>query len=109
MPGHQLDSPSSIARSDQRLYDADGANRGCELVELLKAAARSTTSYPSTCIRNGVGRDAWFRWPRKCYTWTCRMNLQVNNRDLSALCQRHHIKKLAVFGSAARDELRSDS
>ena len=35
--------------------------------------------------------------------------LEVDNDKLSALCKRHGIRRLAVFGSAARGELRPDS
>jgi uncharacterized protein len=31
------------------------------------------------------------------------------NADVSALCRRHHIRKLAVFGSALRDDFGPDS
>ena len=35
--------------------------------------------------------------------------LDVNKDLLSALCERHGIRRLSVFGSAARGELRPDS
>lgn len=35
--------------------------------------------------------------------------LDVNRDQLSALCKRHGIRRLALFGSAARGELRPDS
>ncbi len=35
--------------------------------------------------------------------------INVSRSALAALCQRHHIKKLSLFGSAARGEARPDS
>lgn len=38
-----------------------------------------------------------------------RLPFQVDAEALSVLCRRHGIRRLAVFGSAVRDELRVDS
>lgn len=35
--------------------------------------------------------------------------LTINQADLAELCRRHGIRRLALFGSAARGELRPDS
>jgi predicted nucleotidyltransferase len=35
--------------------------------------------------------------------------LQYRSTELSILCRRHHVRRLSVFGSAARDEMRTDS
>lgn len=35
--------------------------------------------------------------------------LVIRRRKLAALARRYHIKQLALFGSAARDELKPDS
>jgi uncharacterized protein len=35
--------------------------------------------------------------------------LQYRSTELSTLCRRHHVRRLSVFGSAARDEMRTDS
>src|SRR5258708_40312941 len=35
--------------------------------------------------------------------------LQYRSTELSTLCRRHHVLRLSVFGSAARDEMRTDS
>jgi predicted nucleotidyltransferase len=35
--------------------------------------------------------------------------LQDRSTELSTLCRRHHVRRLSVFGSAARDEMRTDS
>src|SRR4030081_328223 len=35
--------------------------------------------------------------------------LQDRSTELSTLCRRHHARTLSVFGSAARDEMRTDS
>lgn len=39
------------------------------------------------------------------------MNLDnlMNEKHLQAFCQKHHIRKLAVFGSALTDDFREDS
>lgn len=37
------------------------------------------------------------------------MHLQVNRDQLVEFCQRHHIRRLAFFGSALRDDFRPDS
>lgn len=36
-------------------------------------------------------------------------NISVDSRALSAFCRRHHIKRLALFGSVLRDDFRPDS
>lgn len=36
-------------------------------------------------------------------------NISVDSQVLSAFCQRHHIKRLALFGSVLRDDFRPDS
>lgn len=35
--------------------------------------------------------------------------IDIPQQELAALCQRHHIKKLALFGSVLRDDFRPDS
>jgi uncharacterized protein len=35
--------------------------------------------------------------------------LQYRSTELSTLCRRNHVRRLSVFGSAARDEMRTDS
>jgi len=35
--------------------------------------------------------------------------LQDRSTELSTLCRRHHVRRLSVFGSAARDEMRTHS
>src|SRR6266404_5261393 len=35
--------------------------------------------------------------------------LQYRSTEFSTLCRRHHVRRLSVFGSAARDEMRTDS
>jgi predicted nucleotidyltransferase len=36
-------------------------------------------------------------------------HLSVDRNQLAAFCRRHHIKKLAFFGSVLRDDFRPDS
>ena len=36
-------------------------------------------------------------------------DLDFDRRAVAAFCRRHHIRKLAVFGSALRDDFRPDS
>ena len=38
-----------------------------------------------------------------------RTNVRVSSSKLSDLCQRHHIRRLAFFGSVLRDDFRPDS
>jgi predicted nucleotidyltransferase len=35
--------------------------------------------------------------------------LRYRSTELSTLCRRHHVRRLSAFGSAARDEMRTDS
>lgn len=37
------------------------------------------------------------------------LNLKYPRAELSTLCRRHHVRRLSVFGSAARGEMRTDS
>jgi predicted nucleotidyltransferase len=36
-------------------------------------------------------------------------NIQVPQNQIAAFCQKHHIRKLSLFGSALRDDFTSDS
>jgi predicted nucleotidyltransferase len=36
-------------------------------------------------------------------------SLEVDNTRLAEVCRRYHVRELAVFGSAARGEMRPDS
>lgn len=36
-------------------------------------------------------------------------NLKIPEAEVAAFCQRHHIRKLAFFGSVLRDDFGSDS
>lgn len=36
-------------------------------------------------------------------------HISIDREALSAFCQRHHIKRLALFGSILRDDFRADS
>ena len=40
---------------------------------------------------------------------TNRSHLQLPPAQVAEFCQRHHIRKLALFGSALRDDFRPDS
>ena len=35
--------------------------------------------------------------------------IQLDKKKISEFCQRHHIRRLALFGSVLRDDFRSDS
>jgi predicted nucleotidyltransferase len=37
------------------------------------------------------------------------MRISIDRDKITAFCQRHHILKLALFGSVLRDDFRSDS
>lgn len=37
------------------------------------------------------------------------IKVQIPQRELARFCQKHHIMKLAFFGSVLRDDFRSDS
>ncbi|GMV99577.1 MAG: nucleotidyltransferase [Candidatus Hydrogenedentota bacterium] len=37
------------------------------------------------------------------------MKIAVEREDLAAVCRRHHIVRLALFGSVLRDDFRPDS
>ena len=36
-------------------------------------------------------------------------HLAINSEAISAFCRRHHIRRLALFGSVLRDDFRRDS
>jgi predicted nucleotidyltransferase len=40
---------------------------------------------------------------------TIAAGLELSESQIAEICRRHHVKELAVFGSAARGELRPDS
>lgn len=35
--------------------------------------------------------------------------LRIPSREIESFCRRHHSKRLAIFGSALRDDFRADS
>jgi predicted nucleotidyltransferase len=37
------------------------------------------------------------------------LHFEIDRRAIGAFCRRHHIRSLAVFGSALRDDFRPDS
>ena len=37
------------------------------------------------------------------------LHLDLDRKVIAAFCRRHHIRRLAVFGSALRDDFRPDS
>jgi uncharacterized protein len=38
-----------------------------------------------------------------------RLGIDIPTKELENLCQKHHIRRLEVFGSALRDDFRPDS
>jgi len=38
-----------------------------------------------------------------------KVEVDIPRGEIAAFCERHHIRKLAVFGSVLRDDLRADS
>jgi uncharacterized protein len=40
---------------------------------------------------------------------TNRVKLKLPQQEVAEFCRRHHIRKLAVFGSALREDFRPDS
>ena len=42
-------------------------------------------------------------------TQTRRPHIVIPERELRAVCDRHHIRKLSLFGSVLRDDFRTDS
>jgi uncharacterized protein len=38
-----------------------------------------------------------------------RARITISQADIAAFCRRHHIRKLALFGSVLRDDFRPDS
>ena len=38
-----------------------------------------------------------------------KRNIDIPQKKIAEFCQRHHIKRLALFGSALRDDFKSDS
>jgi hypothetical protein len=38
-----------------------------------------------------------------------RVRIDIPQADLAAFCRRHHVRRLAVFGSVLRDDFRPDS
>jgi hypothetical protein len=36
-------------------------------------------------------------------------SITISQEDLAALCRRHHVERLAIFGSALRDDFRPES
>ena len=45
----------------------------------------------------------------RSYDQLMELNLKYPSAELSTLCRRRHVRRLSVFGSAARGEMRTDS
>ncbi len=59
----------------------------------------NTIPFPEGLVLGGPGS----------YDRSMNPALQDRGTELSTLCRRHHVRRLSVFGSAARDEMRTDS
>jgi predicted nucleotidyltransferase len=59
----------------------------------------NTVPFPEGLVLGGPGS----------YDRSMNPALQDRSTELSTLCRRHHVRRLSVFGSASRDEMRTDS
>jgi uncharacterized protein len=41
--------------------------------------------------------------------WDVRAKIAIDRKKLAEFCRRHHIRKLALFGSVLREDFRADS
>lgn len=87
-------------RGNQHLYSLDAA---CLIYEELASILRKTS-------RAEQGRSAVpvLRETRAAYR-ARPSGLDIPKRKLEALCRKYRIRKLGIFGSAARGEARADS
>jgi uncharacterized protein len=54
-------------------------------------------------IRHEIRAPAWY--PRD----VCNTRLGLDSARIAAFCQRHHIRRLSLFGSVLRDDFHADS
>jgi predicted nucleotidyltransferase/DNA-binding transcriptional ArsR family regulator len=88
------------ARGNQHLYSLDA---GCLIYEELANILRKTSNAARSRAPEPVLRET-----RAAYR-SGRSGVDVPKRKLQALCRKYRIRKLSVFGSAARGEARPDS
>lgn len=90
------------ARGNQHLYSIDPA---CLIYEELASIVRKTAA-PER--KGRAERHPVLREPRAAYRAEPH-GLEFPKRKLEALCRKYRIRKLSVFGSAARGEAAADS
>jgi predicted nucleotidyltransferase/DNA-binding transcriptional ArsR family regulator len=88
------------ARGNQHLYSVDAA---CLIYEELANILRKTAGSARSRAAEPVLRET-----RAAYR-SRTPGVDVPKRKLGALCRKYRIRKLSVFGSAARGEARPDS
>lgn len=93
----QLEQAGLLRRTEQGNQVRYGADARSPVYRELAGLLRKTTEVPQA-----------MHSPQAEYA-VRRASLQVPKRRLAEICRRYGVKKLSLFGSAARGELRADS
>jgi predicted nucleotidyltransferase/DNA-binding HxlR family transcriptional regulator len=84
------------------------ANRACGSFDALVALLSVTDARASTQNRQRPTTPV-LHSPVAVYQVPAKTKLHIPRGRLAALCRKHHIRKLSLFGSAARNELSPSS
>ncbi len=85
------------------------ANPACPCFDELTALLRSTADVPVTAQRAAEAAAPVLHSPVAAYRVAPREKLHIPRGPIAALCREHRIRKLSLFGSAARNEMQPTS
>lgn len=88
-------------------YRANTAHPCFEALTALLCAKTPQAQSPRTSLQTGI--TPVLHSPVADYRAAPRQKLHIPRGALAALCRKHRIRKLSLFGSAARNELTPDS
>lgn len=99
-----LSDPGLLLREEVGRQVHYRANRGCAgfdaLVDLLR-----TADAPISGLRQQPAAAPVLHSPQAAFHVSPQTRLHIPRGRLAALCRKYHIRKLSLFGSAARNEL----
>ncbi len=81
------------------------ANPACPCFDELVALLRATADIPAATPRTAESTAHVLHSPEASYRATPREKLHIPRGQLAALCRKHCIRKLSLFGSAARNNM----
>lgn len=84
-------------------------NPACPVFDELVALLGTEISAPTKAARGSTAPARALHSPDTVYRVAARGKLHIPSGRLAALCRRYHVRRLSLFGSAARNEMTPDS